>query len=188
MFIASFLSLVIVFILIITALLFIYPVKAAVAFNSEQQPDIYSMVSWLSPFLKVYVIRHDGNTTLKVNLFNTTILTKNLPVGKDGDFVPHKKSYMDYIKIIKSLKVNKARISASYGFIDPSITGMVFGAIDLVSQYVNPHEFFNNADFFTGTSYFNISASAEVNAGVSLIRMLKRNAPLRNARAVRSDR
>ncbi|MDP4089835.1 MAG: hypothetical protein Q8930_11270, partial [Bacillota bacterium] len=56
-------------------------------------------------------------------------------------------------------------------------TGMVCGAIDMVSQAVVIEDFDNSADFISDRDYFDIEASAEVNAAVSLFRLLRKRSP-----------
>lgn len=168
-------------ILLFVIALFILPFRIAASFNSEQLPQMHLMMTWLNPFLKGYITRQDKHTTLEVKLLNKKIFTKELK-GKKFNFLDLKRSnYRDYIHMAKSIKLHKGKLYASYGFIDPSSTGIICGIIDFISQYINLDELYNNADFFTNYSYFNISAEFEINIGISIVKILTRKVPYLNA-------
>lgn len=188
MYLATFFTLLILLIILFALFLFMYPVKVAASFNSEVEPDMHIMMSWLSPFLKAYITRQEGATDLTINLFNKRILTKKLTDKNIFDSSLKRRKYMDYVNMAKSLKVDKAKLSAVYGFANPAVTGILCGAINIISDYINIHELYNNPDFFTEISYFNIRTEAEVNAAVSLIRVLRRNTLTSNAHVLGGSR
>jgi hypothetical protein len=184
MYLTAFLTILIFIIFLFMVFLVVYPLKITATFNSEQQPDMHIMISWLSPFLKGYITRHNDKTTLTINLFNKKILSKDLSDKMHAGFKLYGRNYMDYINMAKFLKINSAKLYASYGFVNPAVTGMLCGAINIFSQYINLDELYNNADFFTDNSYFNISADAEINGVISLIKILRRKIHYKHAHAL----
>jgi hypothetical protein len=188
MYFATLFATLILFIFFLLVLLAIYPVKVAAAFNSEQQPDVHIIMSWLNPFVKGFVTRHGTQITLTVKLFNKSVLVKDLSLKKGTGFGLKGKNYMDYINIAKSLKIYNAKLTTSYGSDNPAITGVLCGAINIITQQFNLNELYNNADFFTERSYFNISCEAEINAVVSFIRVIKRKRPYLNAHVLGGTR
>lgn len=164
-------------VLILFLLLSIYPVKAEAVFNSEQQIDMHILLAWLSPFLKAAVTRDNNQMVLTVYMFNSRLFRKNL-VSRNADHNKGKKRGIhDYIDYLRALDLHHVRLYAFYGFEDPSITGMLCGGIDMISQGIIVEGFSNSADFFTDHDYFNIKAFAEVNAAASLIMALRRRSP-----------
>lgn len=155
------------FVLLILLLLAVYPVKAILSYNSEQLPDFHLMLSWLYPFLRAAVIRHDNKNFLTLYLFNKKVYSKDLKGGKKTA------NYTDRLELIRTMKPEHMKLNTSYGFEDPAVTGVVCGAVDLLSEYVNFEVLDNRPDFYVLDSYFNMNASAEFNALSSLIRILK---------------
>ena len=157
-------------------LLSIFPVKVAASFNSEQYTNIHILLSWLNPLLKALLSKQDNKVTLTVYLFGNSILEKNLNFMDNEAMRLKEKKRSYYIDMAKSLKINHAKLYSSYGFSDPAITGIICGLMDFITQYINIQYLYNNADFFTDHSYFNVNAEADINVMVSLIRILKRKA------------
>lgn len=188
MYLVIFLTFLILFIFLVIVLLSIYSVKVAAVFNSEQQSDAHLVISWIDPFLKVFITRQHDETNLTINLFSKRVLLRKLKLKENVSFILKRKKYMDYINLAKHLRIINAKLCASYGFLDPAATGVLCGVINLISQYINIDELYNNADFITDRSYFYISAEAEVNAAVSLIRILGRNMPYLNTHALGGNR
>ena len=158
--------------LVLIVLMTIYPVKVAAAFVSEQQPDVHLVATWLSPLLKAVLSRNNGHTLLKIQLLNNTVYSKDL--SKDTtDFKNKLKHINDYINMLRAIKIKGIKLFASYGFVDPSLTGMLFGIIDMVSQAVGFEEYYNNADFASDGNCFNITVTAKVNAATSIYYLIK---------------
>jgi hypothetical protein len=156
--------------LVLIILAAIFPVKVTAAFISEQQPDIHLIASWLNPLLKIVVTRLEGHTLLTVQLFNRKVYSKDF--SKDASNLKIKTIHItDYINKLKAFKIKGIKLFATYGFIDPSVTGMLFGIIDIVTQAIGFEEYYNNADFAADSSYFNITAEAKVNAAASILQL-----------------
>jgi hypothetical protein len=185
MYLAVFLILVLLLILVI--LLSVYPLRVAGAFNSGQQPDFNLMFSWLNPFIKGFITRHGNQITLTINLFSRKLLVKSYLTENDTLKLKGR-NYRDYINIFKALEISNAKLYSSYGFLNPATTGVLCGTINLISQYINLDEFYNNADFFADHSYFNISAETDVNVLVSITRILTRKLHFPNIKALAGNR
>lgn len=157
---------------VLLVLLAIFPVHIAAAFISEQQPDVHIVASWLSPLLKGYITRTEGHTVLTVYLLNSRAFSKVF-TKKTSDTKHRLTQFNDYINRLRALHVRGIKLFASYSFVDPSVTGMIFGTIDIVSQIISFDEYYNNADFFSDTNYFNITAEARLNAAASILQLLR---------------
>ncbi len=154
-------------------LLSLYPIKTAALFNSYQATNAHIAVSWLYPFLKVTVIRESSELKFTLYIFSKKIYTRYLMPEKVKHIKGKKRSYRHYISYVKALELQEVKLNACYGFLDPSVTGMLCGAIDLISQLFKVEYFYNNADFICDTDYFNIEASAKINIMASLLRILR---------------
>jgi hypothetical protein len=179
--------LILIFLLILIMLLSVYPLRIAGTFNSEQQPDFNLMFSWINPFMKGFIIRHDNQITLTINLFSRKLLVKSY-VTENNTLKLKGRNYRDYINILKALEISNAKLYSCYGFINPATTGVLCGTINLISQYINLDEFYNNADFFTDHSYFNISAETDVNILASITRLIRRKIHFPNIKALVGNR
>lgn len=153
--------------LILVALLITVPLKIAFAFNSEEFTNVNLIATWLKPLFKIVIVKTDEKMFYTLYLFNKKVLTNNLT----SKTLNHPKDYVKKIQLIRNLKPHSIDIKASYGFEDPSVTGMVCGAINLASNYLGVNVLYNNPDFNMDYNYFNISGAAEVNA-ISIITML----------------
>jgi len=156
-------------ILLIIILLSIFSLKVNFSFDSQQLPDFQLTLSWLKPFIKGTVEMNENKLALTVYLFNKKILTKNLTSNKPSNF--------NNLKFIKSIKFVKLTLNTSYGFEDPSITGMLCGAINIISEYIDTNNSCNNPDFSTDYDHFNIYILAEINLTVSFFNLIKLKKP-----------
>lgn len=173
MILITFLTVLVLLIVISMVLLYKFPIRVNAALNSEQQADMYLSITWLSPFLKGLITNKNNHITLVLYLFEKEVLEKRLTNKKALSNRTAFGRYRDYIKLARSLRVANSRIYASYGFDNPALTGVVYGAISMVSQYIHLNEFYNNADFISEHSYFNINAYMEINAARSILKILK---------------
>lgn len=156
-------------IFLIVILLSIVPLNVTSSFNSEELEleDFRLTLLWLKPLIKG-IIKMDGNKMiLKLYLFNKRILIKNLTTNKPKD------ADTDNFRFVKAIKFLNIRLQTSYGFEDPSITGMVCGAINVISEYIDSNDSWNNPDFSTDYDYFYINAQVKVNILLSIINLLK---------------
>lgn len=152
---------------VLTALILfvIFPLKAAFSFSSELQQDFHIVTTWLGPLLKALIYKQGEESLITIYLFNQKVLTKNL--------IRQTKKYSDTLDLIKTINPEHIKLQSSYGFEDPSITGMVCGTFDMISQYINLDDLYNNPDFNAESDYFNISAEAEIYLLPTLLRLIK---------------
>jgi hypothetical protein len=166
-----FLMILITIFLLIILLAAIFPLRAALSFNSEIQPDFHLLITWLHPLIKAYIVRSDGGILLTVHSFNKKIYTKNLKEGKGG--------IKDKLNIIKIIKPKHLKLQASYGFEDPSITGLMCGALDMISEFADVEVSHHNPDFSMDSSYANLTAEADINLLKAMLK-LQQNRKLKN--------
>ncbi|MGY0375002.1 hypothetical protein [Clostridium sp. JNZ J1-5] len=160
-------SILLFLILLIFELLAIIPLKIKVIVNSEELPNFCFKASWLGSFFKGIVTRENNAMFLTVYSFNTKVFKKELKNNSNG--------YIDKLNFIKTLRVNFIDVKVSYGFQDPSITGMLCGAVDLVSSYINLDTLYNDFDFYSDHDYFNINVLANINMINLLVTIFKYN-------------
>lgn len=167
-FIAVLVSILVALILLALILLAVFPVNIIFSVNSEHQPELRGAMTWLNPLVKGTVTgdtRDTRNILLTVFLFGKKIYTRNLIGNRNKD---KKGNYSDKINLLRNIRPSGLKVSASYGFEDPSITGMLCGALDMASGYVDFEVLNNNPDFTPEDNYFDISGEAKINAIRSL--------------------
>lgn len=161
-------------VLIFFLLLNIYPIKIIGNINFYKIPDFNILFSWLYPFIKGNIVSNNGDIYLNIYFFNKKVYKKYL---KNNGIIKNSKSnksIKNLIYIIKELKPNYAEIKTSYGFSDPSNTGIAYGIINLLSQYINFDVFDNNPNFNMDEDYFDIVATMKFKA-LSIIKLLTIN-------------
>ncbi|MFZ5354083.1 MAG: hypothetical protein ACOZCL_15370 [Bacillota bacterium] len=155
---------IIVIILLLTIISFgilLFAVASKVTFHfSSTTSDINVTITWLHPFLRSVVTRNSEGTQMFIYLFNKKILKTRLDnkntTGKNKN-------------IIEKLNPTDISIYTEYGFRDPSITGMTFGAISAASQLLPVESISQKADFLTNEDYINVDGTARLNLGRSLV-------------------
>jgi ADP-glucose pyrophosphorylase len=157
----------------------LFPVKIYASFVSSQKPELYAAATWLNPLLKTYAKSDNGKVFLTIYIFNRKLISKSFSHTKQKE-----RSFNDYINKIKAVKTEEAKLQASYGFEDPSITGLIFGVIDVLSQSIRFDEYYNNADFSSDSTFFNIIVELKINTAVSLLRVLRKKLPYTNQHAL----
>jgi hypothetical protein len=162
-----FLAFLLIVLFILLTLLALVPAKVSFSYNSELQPDLSLKVSWLSSFLHGVVYRESSGAEVTVYLLDIEILARKLK--SEG----RKKNLSDYINFIRSINPEHLKAYASYGFEDPSITGISCGAIDMLSESVNFEVLDNNPDFSMDHDHINVNGSAELNVITTLTKLLK---------------
>jgi hypothetical protein len=151
--------------LIVLIFLAIFPLKAAVSFNSELQQDFHLILTWISPLFKAVIHKNEDENLITIYLFNKRTFTRNLKIQKE--------QHTNFVDLIKTIRPAHIMLRSSYGFQDPSVTGMVCGAFDMLSQYMELEYLYNNPDFYTAYDYFSINAEAEIHLLSSLSGIIK---------------
>ncbi|MPM37333.1 hypothetical protein SDC9_83943 [bioreactor metagenome] len=146
-----FLILVLVTILIIGLILLqLVPIRAFFNYDIEEPTNFQLIIRWMNSFFKSTIIKKNGATKISIYLFNIKIMAKNANHESKG--------LLNKLNFLRTLNPSFLKINASYGFVDPSITGMIFGAAELVCNHMQVLELSNNADFNTDYDYGKIYA------------------------------
>jgi hypothetical protein len=160
-------SVILLYVLIIAALLLIILLftvasKIIVHFDSTTS-DLKLTLLWLYPFLKSVVSSENGRLILNVYLFNKRILKRQIMSSKID------MQNRNYLKNIHPTDIN---ISAQYGFRDPYFTGLTFCAINMISRFFTLESLSHKPSFLTEDDYINIDATARLNLGRSLLKLV----------------
>lgn len=131
------------------------PLKVVFAFNSEQLSNFHLIASWINGLFKGVLVRKNNLNIIKVYLFKKEIYSKILEMNKGNP--------MDKLDMLKSMDYHHFEVYASYGFEDPSVTGMVCSAIELISGYISVSRISNIPNFNTDKSFFNINGEVKLN-------------------------
>lgn len=140
---------------IVIVLLAVFPVKIFATANLQQLSEFHMVFTWLRPFLKCILEKNDDGMLLNIYLFNRGGFTKN--IQNKGT------SLGELLNGIKIVHLKFIKINVSYGFEDPSITGMVFGAVNFLSDYLDIDVEYNHPDFNVWDDYFSVRVSADTN-------------------------
>lgn len=158
------LSLIIVILLtIIIISLFTFALRIKLVFNSNNE-EFDMTIFWIRPLFKGFISMVDTKPILTIFLFGKEIFKKVFLVAKR----PQNK--LDYWEITSPKDIN---VTANYGFKDPFLTGITCAAINIATQFINIDSINNNPDFATSSDYIYLNASANINLGSSLVKLLK---------------
>lgn len=152
-------------ILIIIISLILIPLNATLIYNSEKLTDFNLVLRWLKPLIKGIITKYEDKIIFSVYLFGKRVFTKNITANKSND--------SNNYRLIKCIKFINITMQTLYGFKDPSITGMVCGAVNVISEYIDIDSAHNNPDFSTDIDYLNIKIVVKVNVVVSVLNLLK---------------
>lgn len=147
--------LLLILIVALLMLLKVYPIKIAFGISSYDLPNYNIAFSWLSPFIKGKIQKFDNENIITVYLFNRQILQKPLKKA-----VPKFKNNIERLKRIRPEYIG---LHASYGTEDPSTTGIIYGAINAVSSYIDFDELHLEPDFLAEDSFFNMKGIIKLN-------------------------
>lgn len=144
--------------------LILIPTKALFTFNLKEHSEYNLTIEWIKPIFRLTIGNNSSIPFLSVYLFNTRIISKTLT--KDMKKLP------DILRLLKSLNPKYLKIDAAYGFIDPSLTGMICGVIALISQSAKLSELNNTPNFGSDYDYATINAIGTFDSLSTLFRML----------------
>lgn len=159
------LSLILLITLTLLILFAFHSLKVSFSFNSELQQDFHLIMTWLNSFFKAVVYKSNDENLITIYLFKKKVFTKPLK--------QQTKNQGNVLHMIKTISLEHIKLQSSYGFEDPSITGMICGTLDMLSHYIDLDNLYNNPDFNTTADYFKISAEAEIDLFSTLIEMIK---------------
>ncbi|HYF84715.1 MAG TPA: hypothetical protein VEB00_17060 [Clostridia bacterium] len=148
--------------LLLVVLLFTVKSKVDFIFNSTNS-DMHVTLFWLYPLLRSVIARENNGLILTVYLLNKRILTKQLN---------RKQNVSGKESILKSLNPTDIHVDTQYGFRDPFVTGLACSAIPLVSEFFNVESLHQKPDFLAINDYVNLDATARLNLGHSLMKLI----------------
>lgn len=151
--------------ILLIILIFITLVPLKIMFNSDENFDFHILITWLKPFLKVIIQNKDTVIFMSVYLFNKKILTKPVRAKARKEKKSNIKNKLYYLRQIKPYYFN---VYTSYGFKDPSITGIICGIINSFEELLDLENICNEPNFITENDYFNVNGIVKLHV-VSVI-------------------
>ncbi len=156
--------LLIIFILIIFAFIWIYfagiRIKAIVRIQEGLCADIF----WKYPFLRGTFKLEDTIPLLQIYIFNIRIVNHRI-ISKHGSF--------NLKRLVKSIDATKIRVKMNYGLNDPFQTGILCGALNILSSFLDIEEIIQVPDFLAQSNYVRIEAEALINVRHSILNFAK---------------
>lgn len=148
--------------LIIVALLFVVKSKVHLVFDSAEK-NINLTLSWLYPLLKSVIVKEQDGLMLEVYLFNKRITAINLS---------HRQSALGNKNVFRSFSPTDIHVNARFGFRDPFVTGLACSAMTLIAGLFNVESLEQKPDFLAINDYISLNASARLNLGQSLLKLI----------------
>lgn len=149
-------------VLLFTVLLFTVKSRINLVLDSTSS-DMHLTLFWLYPFLKVIIKKADSSLVMNVFLLNKRILTRDINRMQNG--YGNKSD-------IRSFNPTNIRVDTRYGFRDPFATGLACSAITLLSEFFNVESLQQKPDFLAVSDYINLDATARLNLGHSLVKLI----------------
>lgn len=148
--------------LFLVVLLFTVASKIIVHFNSAAS-DLNVTVLWLDPVLKFVVSSENNSFILSVYLFKKIFFKKQLTNSRIN---------IQNRNFISKITPADIHINAQYGFRDPYFTGLAFCAINMISKFFTLESLYQKPDFLADDDFLNIEATARLNLGRSLLKLV----------------
>ncbi|MFD3156797.1 DUF2953 domain-containing protein [Haloimpatiens sp. FM7330] len=153
--------------LIILILIAVVPLK--IMFNSDKNLDFHILVTWLNPLFKANIQNKNTIIFLSIYLFNKKISSKPIKAKNKKTKKLNNKNKLYYLQQIKPYYLN---IDTSYGFRDPSTTGILYGIINSLTELIDLRNIQNNPNFVTENDYFNVNGIIKLNIASTIIKLL----------------
>ncbi len=151
----------IIALLLFAVLLFTVASKIFVHFNSSS--DLNVTLIWLYPVLKSVISSENDSFILSIFLFNKRILKKQLTINKINT---------QNRNFFSKIQPTDIHVSAQYGFKDPYFTGLIFGGINMISKFFTLESLYLRPNFLASDDFINIDATAKLNLGRSLLKLV----------------
>lgn len=149
-------------VLLLLILLFAVKSKVDLVFDSTDS-DIHFTLFWLYPLLKSVVTREKSGFVMTVYLFNRKVLTRLLNPKQN---VSKKEN------VLRLFNPTDIHVDTRYGFRDPFVTAMASSAITMASGYFNVESLNQKPDFLATNDYISLDATAKLNLGRSLLKLI----------------
>jgi predicted membrane protein len=150
-------------VILLAILLFTVRSRVNLIFDSTHS-DMHLTLFWLYPLLKSVVIRENNGFIMTIYLLNKRVLTKQI---KRKQYAKGNKN------IIRSLNPTDIHVNTQYGFRDPFVTGLACSAITMASEFFNVESLHQKPDFLAINDYINLDATAKLNLGNSLMKLVQ---------------
>ena len=151
----------IIALLLFAVLLFTVASKIFVHFNSFS--DLNVTLIWLYPVLKSVISSENDSFILSIFLFNKRILKKQLTINRINT---------QNRNFFSKIQPTDIHVSAQYGFKDPYFTGLIFGGINMISKFFTLESLYLRPNFLASDDFINIDATAKLNLGRSLLKLV----------------
>lgn len=132
-------------------------------YHSEDN-NINLTILWLEPFLKAFVNVENSKIHLKLYLVDKLIVNRRL---KD------RRKKVKGFDLVQASNPKNAHLDIQYGFRDPFMTGITCGVMNLIYQFIDIESMNQTPDFMASNDYINLDATANINVGSTLLRMLR---------------
>lgn len=149
-------------VLLLIVLLFTVKSKVNLIFDSTSS-DMHLTLFWLSPLIKSEIKRVDNRLIMTAYLLNKKVLTRQ--IDSQGNKYGKRSA-------IGSLNPTDIHVDTQFGFRDPFVTGLACSAITLVSEFFKVESLNQRPDFLAIGDYINLDASAKLNLGNSLLKLI----------------
>ncbi|MCY6483842.1 DUF2953 domain-containing protein [Clostridium aestuarii] len=153
----------------LTILILITIVPLKIIFNSDENLDFHILVTWLNPFLKASIQNKNTIIFLSLYLFNKKVLAKPIKAKAKKTKKLNNKNKLYYLRQVKPYYFN---IDTSYGFKDPSTTGIIYGIINSFTKLIDFKNIRNNPNFVTENNYFNVNGIIKLHIVSTIIKLL----------------
>ena len=154
--------------LILSILLILaFTVVLRVAFILDTETERFNLtLIWLYPFFKATVENSPSGLLLKIFIFKGKVYEHDLLFGAGGGNISR-------IRLFRMVKPENIQVNADYGFSDPFLTGVAYGAISVASTNMNMVSLNQNPDFVSGRDYVQMDATAGINLGNMLLKLIR---------------
>lgn len=127
-----------------------------------EQDTMKASITVLYPLFLTTVRVDSGGSWFSVYLLKMRLFTSKV-----------KRKKKDSRKLAGALRIADIDLSGRYGFIDPSITGLVSGIRCLLFPVVCLRSFYLIPDFMAEQNYIHINASATIKVGHTILGYIK---------------
>jgi hypothetical protein len=151
-------------ILIIAVIIAVFVKPVAVSFLLDtNQMDMHAQATWMP--VKVEASVKDYRLFIRVLLFRKKVYA--------GFLKPGKKRRKGRVQL-EALDLSNTRAFVAYGFNEPYLTGIFSAAADITASLLNAADIELEPAFIPDNEFLKIEARTDLNAGKTLIRILRK--------------
>lgn len=153
--------------LLVLFLAFTIAFKIAFTLDTKKE-NVKLVLLWMYPFMKIVAEGNAATPQLSLYFFRKKVYSKQIHMGKKLDN-GHRAG------IIKAASPSDIDIDIDYGFRDPFVTGVTCGSIGAASEMADI-SIRQYPDFITDVDYIYLNATANVNAGRTMLNYFRARA------------